>query len=153
MILNGIEDSVCKSDLMDRTVILQLPTITRNRRRAEDEFWSAFEAEHPLILGAVLDAVAGGMRELASVKLPRLPRMADFAKWGEAVGRGIGWGSVTFISTCEDNRMAATEGSLADSVVARAVVEFAFERLEWDGTPTQLFETLTDYVDRGAGQK
>ena len=88
VILNGIEDFVRKSDLMDRTVILQLPTITPKCRRAEDEFWTTFEAEHPLILGAVLDAVAGGMRELPSVKLSRLPRMADFAKWGEAVGRG-----------------------------------------------------------------
>ena len=152
MILNGIEDFVRKSDLMDRTVILHLPTITPKCRRAEDEFWTRFEAEHPLILGAVLDAVAGGMRELPSVKLSRLPRMADFAKWCEAVGRGLGWGSGTCDSTYEDNMMAATEASLEGSIVARLVMELAYEMVEWEGTPTELFELLTDQVGRAVAR-
>ena len=111
-----------------------------------------FEAEHPLILGAVLDAVAGGMRELPLVKLPRLPRMADFAKWGEAVGRGAGWGPEAFLSAYEDNRLAATEMSLEGSVVGAALLERALERLEWDGTPTELFESLTHWVGRGVAR-
>ena len=85
-IVSGIEDSVRQSDLVDRSVILHLPAITRDRRRAEEEFWSSFHADYPRILGAVLDAMAGGLRELPNVKLDRSPRMADFAKWGEAVG-------------------------------------------------------------------
>jgi hypothetical protein len=152
VILNGIEDFVRKSDLMDRTVAVHLPTITPKCRRAEDEFWSAFEAKHPLILGAVLDAVAGGMRELPSVKLSRLPRMADFAKWGEAVGRGLGWAPGTFGATYEDNRMAATEVSLEGSIVARMVLELAYDRVEWEGTPTELFELMTDGVGRGVAR-
>jgi hypothetical protein len=60
VILNGIEDFVRKSDLMDRTIVLHLPPIVQKRRRAEDEFWAAFEAEHPLILGAVLGRSGGG---------------------------------------------------------------------------------------------
>jgi len=32
------------------------------------------------------------------VKLPELPRMADFARFGEAVGRGVGWLAGTFIA-------------------------------------------------------
>jgi hypothetical protein len=152
VILNGIEDFVRKSDLMDRTVTVHLPTITPKCRRAEDEFWSAFEAKHPLLLGAVLDAVAGGMRELPSVKLSRLPRMADFAKWGEAVGRGLGWAPGAFGATYEDNRMAATEVSLEGSIVARMVLELAYDRVEWEGTPTELFELMTDGVGRGVAR-
>ena len=37
--------------------------------------------------------LSGGMRELPSVKLAELPRMADFAAFAEAVGRGAGMGS------------------------------------------------------------
>ena len=32
---------------------------------------------------------------LLSVHLAKLPRMADYAKWGEAVGRGLKWGAET----------------------------------------------------------
>ncbi|MFI5454554.1 MAG: hypothetical protein ACHRXM_03800, partial [Isosphaerales bacterium] len=50
----------------------------------------AFHQDYPRILGGLLDAVAGGLRELPSVRLTELPRMADFAKFAEAVGRKLG---------------------------------------------------------------
>jgi hypothetical protein len=58
----------------------------------------AFRADYPRILGPVLDAIVGGLRELPSVNLTDLPRMADYAEWGEAISRGLGWGVDTFIS-------------------------------------------------------
>ncbi len=79
VILNGIEDFVRKSDLIDRTVIVQMRSISTKRRRHEEELWASFRADQPLILGSVLDAVAHGLRELPGVKLERMPRMADFA--------------------------------------------------------------------------
>ena len=53
-------------------------------RRAEEEFWEAFEAARPRILGALLDGVAHGIDRLPRICLERLPRMADFAKWAVA---------------------------------------------------------------------
>ena len=53
-------------------------------------FWPAFHADCPRIFGGVLDAIVGGLRELPSVQLKELPRMADYAEWGEAISRGIG---------------------------------------------------------------
>ncbi len=41
--------------------------------------------------------------------LTDLPRMADYAEWGEATSRGLGWGVGTFISTYKDNRKDATQ--------------------------------------------
>src|SRR3546814_12373766 len=32
-------------------------------------------------LGALLDAASAALRELPNVRLPRVPRMADFAEW------------------------------------------------------------------------
>ena len=93
MILVGIDDFVERPDLRDRAVFLHLPPIPRTSRRSERGFWPAFRADYPRILGGLLDAMAGGLRELPSVDLKELPRMADFAEWGEAVGRGLGWGA------------------------------------------------------------
>ena len=38
--------------------------------------------------------------------LNELPRMADFAEWGEAIGRGLGWGAGAFLAAYNDNRKA-----------------------------------------------
>ena len=86
--LVGIDDFVQRGDLRDRSVFMNLPAIPSTRRRTERSFWPAFQADYPRILGGVLDAIAGGMRELPSVNVKTLPRMADYAEWGEAVGRG-----------------------------------------------------------------
>jgi hypothetical protein len=92
VILVGIDDFVLRGDLRDRSVFLHLPGIAETNRRTERAFWPAFRSEYPRILGGVLDAIVGGLRELPSVDLKELPRMADFAEWGEAIGRGLAWG-------------------------------------------------------------
>ncbi len=97
VLLSGIGDFIRWGDLKDRCVFLHLPPIPRTRRRGEDELWRAFHADRPRILGAVFDAIVGGLRELPSVHLAELPRMADYAIWGEAVGRGLGWGPGMFL--------------------------------------------------------
>jgi hypothetical protein len=98
VILVGIDDFVKRGDLRDRSVFLNLAPIPRSGRRSERSFWPAFQADYPRIFGGVLDAIAGGLRELPSVHLNELPRMADYAEWGEAVGRSLGWGAETFLS-------------------------------------------------------
>ena len=62
IILNGIEDVVTRPDLADRAMFLTLEPIPEERRRPEAEFWAAFEAERPDILGALLDAALRGRR-------------------------------------------------------------------------------------------
>jgi hypothetical protein len=61
VVLNGIEDFVRRGDLIEQTVFLHLPPILPTSRRGEDEYWSAFHADYPRILGGVLDAVVAGL--------------------------------------------------------------------------------------------
>lgn len=48
-------------------------------------------ATDTIILGALLNIVAGALRELPSVDLPQLPRLADFAVWIAAAEPALGW--------------------------------------------------------------
>jgi hypothetical protein len=148
VILNGIDDFVRKSDLPDRAVFLHQPPITQNRRRAEAEFWSEFRGDYPQILGAALDAVVGGLRELPSVHLTRLPRMADFALWGEAVGRGLGWQPGEFYKTYEENRSEASVTSLEGSPLGSMLLAVAKSILNWECSPEELLNALTEKVGR-----
>ena len=148
VLLSGIGDFVRWPDLKDRCVFLHLPPIPGTHRRREDEFWRAFDADRPRILGAVFDAIVGGLHALPSVHLAELPRMADYAMWGEAVGRGLGWAPETFLSTYTNNRKEATMTDLVDSPLGTVLLKVAGTVREMVGTPAQLHAKLTEIVGK-----
>jgi hypothetical protein len=150
IILNGIEEFVLRADLIDRCVFLLLQAILTQSRRDEEAFWREFRAVYPRILGGLLTAMAGGLRELPGVTVPQLPRMADFARWGEAVGRGLGWQPGAFLSIYGANRVQAADPALAGSFVA-TVLKRIGTRLQADDwqrrSPMDLYRKLTAYAE------
>ena len=153
VILVGIDDFVLRGDLRDRSVFLHLSAIPKTSRRLERKIWPAFRADHPRILGGVFDAIVGGLRELASVDLKELPRMADFAEWGEATGRGLGWGAETFVATYIDNLKEATETMLEGSPVATVMLTFAQHGITWSGTALELYRTVLQIAGKKTGAR
>ena len=137
-LLNGIEDVIGRSDLVDRTIFLTLGPIGEAQRRSETELWREFEAARPQILGALLDATAHGLRALSGVRLDRLPRMADFALWATACETAL-WPAGTFSRAYAGNRMAAIQDVVDADPVAACVRELMSERSSWTGTAADLF--------------
>jgi hypothetical protein len=145
IILNGIEDFMARPDLGDRTVLLTLASIPDDRRKLEKEIWSEFERERPLIFGALLDAVAHGLRQLPHVCLVQLPRMADFAHWATACETAL-WPAGTFMAAYRENIARMVDITLEASPVAEAVREFMASRAEWEGTSKELLAALAAAV-------
>jgi len=149
VILNGIEDFVRRGDLADRGVFLHLRPIDPTQRLTEQEFWELFNQDYPRIFGGVLDAVVGGLRELPSIRLREVPRMAEYASFGEAVGRGLGWPAESFLSAYNDNRWDATIAALEDSLMAGTLLRLIGPVVkQWSGTITKLQTALTQIVGK-----
>lgn len=144
VILNGIDSLVSRADLADRAVLLVLPRIKNNDRRREVDLWREFEAAQPGILGAVFNALSVALSNIHKIKLAQLPRMADFATWVVAAEPALPWEPGTFLNAYTRNRAAVVEHSLEGDVVAVAVRSFMEHRQEWEGTPTELLNELTD---------
>jgi hypothetical protein len=85
IILNGIEDAVERPDLSDRAIVLTLEPIAEEKRRPEEEFWAEFETARPAILGALLDAVATGLKRLTRHASQGAPPYGRF----RALGGGV----------------------------------------------------------------
>ncbi len=145
-ILNGIEDIVARPDLADRALFLTLEPIPEDRRRLEAELWAAFEIERPRILGALLDAVVDGLKRLPETRLPKLPRMADFALWATAC-EGALWPAGTFWSAYCGNRDEAVDGVIEADPIAMAVRALMAERTVWSGTASELLGLLAEAAD------
>src|SRR5262245_25157192 len=120
---------------------MTLEPIPEERRRPEAELWTAFEAERPFILGALLDAAVEGLKRLPETRLPKLPRMADFAKWATACETAL-WPAGTFCSAYWSNRDEAVEGVIEADPIAAAVRAFMSARNEWKGTASNFLVAL-----------
>jgi hypothetical protein len=143
ILCTSIEDILGRADLLDRTLLCQLPGIEEKDRREENELWREFEAEWPGLLGALLDAVVVGMRRFAEVKLDRLPRMADFARWASACEPGLGLPPGAFMKAYAGNREAAVELALESDVVAQALIALINDESdEIETTATGLLQRL-----------
>ena len=151
IVLNGIPSLTDRADLADRAVTIHLATITEEARDSEDDLIAAFEAKRPIILGALLDAVASALRNLDKVKLERMPRMADLAKWITAAEPALGWESGRFLTVYRENRRDVFETSFEADAVAVAIRDFIVaDRPEgWTGTATELLAALNACVNEG----
>lgn len=145
VILNGIDDLATRSDLLDRSVNLTLPEIPEDKRRDEGEVWSRFAVARPRILGALLDAASAALRNLPSMKLQRLPRMADFAKWVVAAEPALPWPPGTFIQTYNRNRISGNVVALESSVIGPVIVRLMQAKGEWRGMAGELLVELESH--------
>jgi hypothetical protein len=135
VIINCIEDVVTCPGLADRGVFATCNSIPDERRRTEEEVWAEFERSHPRILGALLDAVAHGLRSLPTTRPDKLPRLADFARWVTAC-EGDLWPQGTFVAAYTKNRAEAAEKLIETDVVATAVQALMAKRALTDSDVT-----------------
>jgi hypothetical protein len=142
ILLNGIEELSTRPDLLDRAIVLTLPALDEGARLPEREVWARYEAVRPRVLGALLDALAGALRYRESVRLAKLPRMADFALLGEAVGRQLGWPEGDFVAAYAANRDEQTGTVLDGSIIYPALRAVVPCRGCWEGTATDLLMEL-----------
>lgn len=142
IIITGLTNCATRPDLNSRTIMLSLPPIKDDARKSEVEFWTRFDEAQPLILGALLDAVAHGLKQLPAVRLDRKSRMADFQLFGhacEAAYTTVG----SFAVALAANAVDLNEALIEDDPVAKAIAAFMTGRAEWSGTTTALLAQLT----------
>jgi hypothetical protein len=149
-ILNGISDVATRDDLVQRSLIVQLPTIERGSYRPEREIHAELRSARPKILGALLDAAATGLMEVPFVELDAVPRMADFAKWATATEAALGAQADEFmdaygVSESEGARQALEAEVLSDPIYTLA--ENNSENGGWSGTATEMLRQLVGLVD------
>jgi hypothetical protein len=142
VILNGIGEQATRSDLLDRSVSLELEAITEEARRDEQSFWAEFEEKRPFILGALLDAVAHGMRNIAGVQLTRQPRMADFGRWVTAVEGSFGWEPETILNAYRRSMERAQARIVEADPTALLILQLLEEKRRWEGSWSKLRDEL-----------
>jgi hypothetical protein len=157
VVLTGIEVVATKSDLLDRSLLLELRPIPNANRRPEAALWSEFNQARPAILGSLLDAAASGLRHLATTRVPNLERMADFCEWVSACepgwpgvyqkpgNEGLPWPPGEFMKAYRRNRGDANDHAITSEPIGETVLQLA-QAGTWQGTASELLKKLTAMV-------
>jgi len=147
VLINGIDEVANRSDLLNRSLSITVPRIEAIKRRTEAEMWSSFEADRPRILGALFDVVSAAMCHLPTVRLIESPRMADFAVWGVAMERAMGWPDGTFLGAYEASQDVGTQAALESCPFVTPLLSILESKRGWDGTPTALYNQIRGKAD------
>jgi hypothetical protein len=146
--LNGVNVAAQNPDLLDRCILFGLERIGLSDRKTESAIWREFEKIRPGLLGAIFSTLSQAMALRDSVRLPGLPRMADFALWGCAVARVLGHTEDEFINAYEQNAKVRNEEALQASPVAAMIQELTEDEPEWEGTASDLLAKLEELAEQ-----
>ncbi len=145
ILINGVNVIAQRSDLLDRSMLIELQRITPERRREEREFWAEFDAIRPHLIGAIFDALSRAMAVYDRIQLPALQRMADFTRWGAAAAEALGDGADAFVRAYAENLGVQTREAVEGDLVGSAVLALMDGRDdEWSGTPSELLSALEE---------
>lgn len=146
--LNGINNVANRPDLLDRAILVELCRIDESKRKELSAIMSEFEKDLPSILGGIFDTLAEAIKIYPTVKLDNLPRMADFARWGYAIGEALGGLGDEFLAEYKLNQEERNLEVLNTDIVATLMIAFMKDRKEWSGLVSQLYTELVDLAPK-----
>jgi len=149
--LNGINIAAQRGDLLDRSLLVGLRHIPKDKRRTEKQLWTEFESCKAEILGGFLDTLVESMRVFSSVN-PKggLFRMADFTRWGCAIAKALGYNESRFVEAYSAKVRTQIEEAAYASPLAAVIINYMKGLKNWKGRPSELYSTVIAHA-KGLG--
>lgn len=143
MIVTALEAPSDAPDWMDRALVLRLAPIQRQVRFEEVRIMGMFEKQQAKFLGLMMSRLSAAYAFYRTMPLPQgLPRMADFAVWGQAMAASTGADPKMFLAALERNSYFQNEALLERDETGQAVLQFMHDKTEWKGTVQELMTAM-----------
>jgi hypothetical protein len=121
---NGINLILTESDALDRSIIIEQNRIDKKNRIPEQVVLARFYDIRPKLLGYIFDIIVKAMKIKSTLSLDEFPRMADFALWGEAIARAMGYEEMEFIRIYNENTGKQNAEAIENSVLGQVITRF-----------------------------
>ncbi len=144
ILINGINVNIFRGDLLERSIVIELPELRLNQRKTEEEINNLFNELLPEILASICNRVSSALKNINTIHGHALPRMADFAKWVMASNIDK---SEEFLKLYKRNIIENSENILSEDPLAEAIKYLGRSltnqsKTLWEGTATQLLKQL-----------
>jgi len=150
--LNGINLAATNPDILDRGLFFELKTIANTKRKYIKKIRREYAELRPQLLGYIFDILVKVLNWIQNngmmIELDKLPRMADWAGYGEIVARCMGLADNQFIKAYENNAKLQVEEVMETSLVAACInrlveTDEEFNKLGTDGRLAGFHGTAT----------
>ncbi|HEX2408452.1 MAG TPA: hypothetical protein VHJ38_14715, partial [Nitrososphaeraceae archaeon] len=103
MSFSGINNIFQEQDAQDRSITTELNRLDPKKKISEEQIDLELKQQTPQLLGYIFDVVAKALEIKDSISLKEKPRMVDFAVWGEAIARAMGYKPLEFLNAYFEN--------------------------------------------------
>lgn len=145
VLMNGINpDLVSRADLRDRAFRVPLDRIPDEERKGEQALMAEFDAAIPEILGGIFTTLVKALAICPTLKLEKLPRLADWYRYAVAVAEALGGYGDQFMADYEAGKISQREDFVALNSLATAVLKHMDGKSVWETTVGDAWATLFD---------
>ena len=121
---NGINLALTEPDALDRSMMIDLETIDKSKRRQESEIIAEFQSLRSDLLGYIFDTLVKALQIKPTLRLQNLPRMADFAIWGEAIARAMEYHDMKFLNAYYENIGKQNIEAVESNILGQTILRF-----------------------------
>jgi hypothetical protein len=139
---NGINISLSEPDALDRSLMIELDRISKENRKVESDIIANFMKQRPQLLGYIFDTLVKTLELKSTIRSNDMPRMADFALWGEAIARALGYKELEFIQAYYDNIGKQNIEAIEANPFGLAIAKSFLENEKLEGSPQEVLDSL-----------
>ena len=144
----GINVIFTEEDALDRTLKIELDRIEREKRIPDEKIEEELKQQIPGLLGYIFDVLSKALEIKNSIILDNLPRMADFAEWGEAIAKVLGYKPLQFMEAYFENIDQQNLEIIESNPFAEAISKFIdYDTISWISSPKIFVSSLREYAD------
>lgn len=148
--INGVSLVAKESDLLDRSLILELERIAPDEMKSEQELWYSFEKDRPQILGCIFQTLAGYFQIGEDIDVKEKIRLADFHIACVRVGEVLGMSEKEVSDLLWENQKNVNRHSLDEDIVACCLLELMSKTEEYVNSMTGLLRDLGEIANNNS---
>lgn len=142
--MNGVSLVAKESDLLDRSLILELRRISASEIKTEEELWRKFENDRPKILGCIFQILSVVLFDREEPVIPNKIRLADFHTACVKVGEVLGMSESEVSDLLWENQSNVNRKSIDEDIVACCLVELMKRKSSYVNSVSGLLKDLGD---------
>ena len=143
---SGINAALTEPDALDRSMMIELQRINPESRKDEKVILTEFLELRPKLLGYIFDILANAIQIRDTITLHDSPRMADFALWGEAIARAMGYKDLEFLNAYYENIGKQNIEVIENHPLGQVIVRYIGEHQSCEGSPSEVLDKLETYA-------
>jgi len=135
-----------ESDLLDRSIIINMNRISDSDRKLERKLLQQFNSIKPMVFGVILDALVKTLQTYHNIELNEYSRIAEFQNKGVAAAEALGFEREVFLRALNNNQSSHKQIIINSNTLAQAVQIMMNNQQYWEGYAGQLLLILKSFT-------